>query len=355
MNELQKEETVCINETKRKLNKKKLLVSVVAVFLSVLLVIGGINVVAFTKKPFVKLAMAFAKTYSADSFSLKGEFEMSDISLDLAITKYDLNFSTKFQSVYNNQKGENASVVVNEKNTTLKYSAEGYSASWKNGSNGKISKDDWTYIHPTKWDNFCDISSALIFKDFDFVADRLNNTLKKEVFSSEGLDECINNQMPQLLDQDKIQKHLKLKEISKDGNTVIQAEIQLIPFLEELCKLLAESESAFVKKEDFEKCKKLLENGIKLLKLIDSSCKLKADFTINHEGYLTNINAVVDYKFKEKEESISLKMEYGDFDCAEIPKELETKFRELREKLGEEEYAYWDESGFYTSEAVSKS
>ncbi len=355
MNNPQNEETVCLNETKRKLNIKKLLVSVISVFLSVLLIIGGFNVAAFAKKPLVKLVMAFAKTYSSDSFSLKGEFKMSDISLDLAVTKYDLNFSAKFESVFDNANNESASVIVGEKNTVLKYSDSGYSAKWKNGATGEISKVDWVYSHPGKWDNFCDISSALVFKDFDFAAERLNNTLKKEVFSSEGLDECINRYLPKLLDQGEIQSRLNLKEISKDSNTIIQAEFELVPFLEELCKILAESESAFIKKEDFEKSKKLLENLTKLLKLIDNSCRLKADFTINDEGYLTHINAIVDYKLGKRSESFYLNMEYCDFDSAEIPKELEAKFRELREKLGKEEYAYWDESGFYTSENMSES
>ncbi len=333
--------------SKQKKIAMRALIALIAIALSVSLVFGCVNCISIAQKPLVQLARAFAKTYSSESFTFSGEAQMSEI--DIGLLNQTLGFDISFEHIAVKSSGESASVYVSDRETTMKYSAEGYTAEWK-GKLGAISRDEYLPEKTGRIRDFFNISSAVLFRDYGFIADKINASAKKEIFVAEGFDECFEKLLPDLLDDEYIRKHLNLTIKNADNAKVITAEFKLEELLAHLVEILSESKQAFKDEAQWEQAVKALDNTKKLILLIKISCNVRAEFYIDSDGYLEKINSVGEFDYNGESCELSLNAEYSNFGNSSIPQELKNAFDRRREMLGEHDKAEWDEKGFYISE-----
>ncbi len=330
---------------------KYVLISSVAVLLAVFIIVGCVDYVSFSKKPVVKLAKAFAKNSSADSYTVRGDFEMSAINLNLPVLNYELDFDTQFEYIRLNKSRETALAVVRNDENYMTYSDDFYSVQL-NGDIGNISKIQWKSEYPSKFENFCDIASAAIFKDYGFIAHRINNSVKQEIFVDDGFDECLEALLAHLSEED-MQKVFNFKEENRNGNTVITSTFNLEELLIGIENVLSDFEKAFKEKSQWEKSVKTVSNIRKIVSLLNTECMVNAEFYIDDGGYLTKIKAVGEYEFNGKVNNFSFNGEYSGFGESEIPTGLKRIFDNYKEELGKNEYAVWDKNGFCVSQKSS--
>ena len=332
---------------KRKIRIKRILIASVALILSVLIAVGCLNIACFNQKTIIKLAKAFGKTHSEKSFVVRGEFQMTEIPIPLL--GYDFDYDMQFEMVNLNDKGQFASATVCGNDTHLSYYSDGYSAEW-NDKKGSIQKDLWVVQDYENRKTAIEKVAALIFKDYQFLAEDINNNLKKDIFDPSGFDECLEVLLPNLMDDEYVQKHLKLTEIEKDGFTVITSEFKMEELLRHCLDILSDSDSAFKHQEDYDACVQTLDNIQRIIESLETSVDVKAEFYINSKGYIEKIKAIGKYLLAEQEKEFSLNMEYFDFGTAVIPRNLTDAFNEKRRQLGDGLYAHWDKNGFYISD-----